>query len=296
VIALAKHQIIRIVFVLILVPLSLISVGISLRLPPRPYAAYFILLYLSIVFAYLTLSNYSRDRRIRSRLDYHEVQGEDARILQEARLLCDQLGVRKLDLKGLSWASLDPRSSIRMVSDMPSDQCVIKNDILYLPVALRGRLGEDQLRPIIASSIVFYYTPRIQMKENLALVGFLLAPMLALIVTIALAGPILAPGGPPTLLSLLAVPLFVVWPFVVIFYGGSLISMTIRRLWLEADRITARVISRETLLEALKKMRDGGFPDESRLGRRRNYLLANSQDSQRPSLSERIDNLVRMKA
>jgi Zn-dependent protease with chaperone function len=95
---------------------------------------------------------------------------------------------------------------------------------------------------------------------------------------------------------LLAVPLFVVWPFVVIFYGGYLISMTIRRLWLEADRITARVISRETLLEALKKMRDEGFPDESRLGRRRNYLLANSQDSQRPSLSERIDNLVRMKA
>jgi len=271
-------------------------VGISLRLPLRPYGAYFYLLYLAIVFAYLTLSDYRRDRGIRSRLDYHQVQGEDGRILQQARSLCDQLGVRKLDLKGLSWSSLHPRSSIRRVLDMPSDQCVIKNDILYLPVALRGRLSEDQLKPIIASSIVFYYTPRIQMKENLALVGFLLAPMLALVVTLALAGPILAPGGPPTLLSLLFIPLFVIWPFVVIFYGGYLISMTIRRLWLEADRITAKVIGRETLLEAFKKMRDEGFPDEGRLGIRRNYLLASPQDSQRPSISERIENLAKMKA
>jgi Zn-dependent protease with chaperone function len=95
---------------------------------------------------------------------------------------------------------------------------------------------------------------------------------------------------------LLFIPLFVLWPFVVIFYGGYLISMTIRRLWLEADRITAKVIGRETLLEAFKKMRDEGFPDEGRLGIRRNYLLANPQDSQRPSISERIENLAKMKA
>jgi Zn-dependent protease with chaperone function len=176
---------------------------------------------------------------------------------------------------------------------MPSDQCVIKNDILYLPVALRG-LGEDRLRPIIASSIIFYYNRRIRTKEILAPLGFLVAPLFALIGTLALVGPILAPGGPPTLLSLLAIPLFVVWPFVVIFYGGYLVSMATRRLWLEADKIAAMVIGRETLLEAFKKIRDMGFSDESRLGVRRNYLLANIQDSQRPSLSERIDNLVKM--
>jgi Zn-dependent protease with chaperone function len=133
------------------------------------------------------------------------------------------------------------------------------------------------------------------MKETLALVGFLLAPMIAFIATLALVGPILAPGGPPTILSLLSIPLVVATPFVIIFYGGYLTSITIRRLWLEADRITAKSIGKEPLLEALKKIGNTGFSDESRLRKRRNYLLANSQDSQRPSLSERIDNLVKMK-
>ncbi len=176
---------------------------------------------------------------------------------------------------------------------MPSDQCVIKNDILYLPVVLRG-LGEGQLRPIIASSIIFYYTPRIQIKENLALFGFLPAPLLAFIVILALVGPILAPGGPPSLLSLLAIPVVVALPFVAIFYGGYMFSMTTRRLWLEADKITATAIGKETLLEAFKKIGDMGLSDEGRLGRRRNYLLVNIQDSQRPSISERIENLVKM--
>jgi len=292
---LAKHQIARILVLVILVPLSLISVGISFKLPLRPYGAWFYLLYLGILFSYLSLSDYRRDRAIRSHLDYRSVGGDDGRILHDARLLCAQLGIRSLDLKGLSWASMDPRSSIRGAFEMPSDQCVIKNDILYLPEALKVNLGEDQLRPIIASSIIFYHTPRIQMKETLALIGFLLAPMIAFIVTLALVGPILAPGGPPTLLSLLSIPLLVAAPFVFIFYGGYLTSMTIRRLWLEADKIAAKIIGKETMLEALKKIGNLGFSDESRLRKRRNYLLANSQDSQRPSISERVENLVKMK-
>jgi hypothetical protein len=80
----AKHQIIRILILVVLVPVSLASILIFLRLPLRPYGAYFYLLYLSIVFVYLSLSDYRKDRRVRSQLDYRGVQGEDGRILQEA--------------------------------------------------------------------------------------------------------------------------------------------------------------------------------------------------------------------
>jgi Zn-dependent protease with chaperone function len=173
---------------------------------------------------------------------------------------------------------------------MPSDQGVLKDKVLYLPGELKGRLEQDELDPLIGSSLIRHSDPRIRLKESLAFTGFVTIPLFLLRTAMALIGPILEPG---TIVAGVVTLVLVMSAFVIIFGGGYLLARTERSFVLESDRKTAGLIGKEPLLRTLKKLAEMDLPDQRRLKKRRNYLLANYDDSYKPSIDDRIQSLLK---
>jgi len=173
-------------------------------------------------------------------------------------------------------------------SNFPSDQGVFKDNVLYLPGELKGRLRGEELDPLVASSLILHSDPKIRRKETLSFAGFLIVPLFLLIAVLALVGPLAEPG---TIWACISIVLLVFSAFLVLFGGGYLIARTQRSLVLESDKKAAEVVGKDSLLRTLKKLHEMHLPDQERLKKRKNYLIANFQDSYRPSIDERIESL-----
>jgi hypothetical protein len=194
-------------------------------------------------------------------------------------------------LDDLKWTRVDPRSTVlTRPSKFPSDQGVFKDNVLYLPGELKGRLNEEELDPLVASSLILHSDPKIRQKEILSVTGFMIVPFFLLIAVIALAGPLLEPGTIFTYISTIAL-LFSA--FLILFGGGYLIARTQRSLVLASDKKASELVGKDSLLQTLKKLGEMNLPDQARLKKRKNYLIANYQDSYRPSIDERIVRKIR---
>jgi hypothetical protein len=235
-------------------------------------------------FVYLTLSDHRRKKAT-----VHHVSSVDAGTLQRSQTLSSQISNDQLRLDDLKWAHGDPRSNIMTgANKFPSDQGVVKDSVLYLPGELKGKLQGDELDPLIGSSLILHSDPKISRKASLAVAGFMIIPLFLLIAVLGLVGPILEPG---TIVTWVFTVGIVVSAFVIIFGGSYMIARTQRRMVLDSDRKAAGLIGKEPMLRTLKKLADMDLPDQQRPKKRRNYLLANYDDSSRPSIDERIRNL-----
>ena len=242
--------------------------------------------YLTILggtFVYLTLS----DRR-RKKLVSPHLSPDDSGVLERSQTLSQQIdGQLKLD--DLKWTNLDPRSTIMTgPSNFPSDQGVFKDNVLYLPGELKGRLRGEELDPLVASSLILHSDTKIRRREILSTAGFIIVPFFLLIAVLALVGPLVEPG---TIFAYISIAILVFSAFLILFGGGYLIARTQRSLVLESDKKAAKIVGKDSLLRTLKKLDELNLPDQERLKKRKNYLVANYRDSYRPSIDERIDNL-----
>jgi hypothetical protein len=281
-----RHPVVLIValFILLVVSLVVASFFGAPRILGKYWGKDVYIMVMGAAFVYLTLS----DRR-RKKATVHHVSSADTGILQRSQTLSSQITNNQLRLDDLKWAHADPRSNILTGSNVfPSDQGVVKDNVLYLPGELKGRLQENELDPLIGSSLILHSDPKISRKATLAVTGFMIIPLFLLIAVLALVGPILEPG---TIITWAFTVGIVISAFLIIFGGGYLIARTQRRMVLDADRKAAGLVGKEPLVQTLKKLAEMELPDQQRLKKRRNYLLANYDDSSRPSLDERINNL-----
>jgi len=86
----------------------------------------------------------------------------------------------------------------------------------------------------------------------------------------------------------------IAWLFPAFFLSGFLSKWFSRRLRLEADRLAAERVGRETLERVLEKMKALGLVDSyAGLTWRRGYPFSSELMNGRPTLTERIANLNR---
>jgi hypothetical protein len=137
------------------------------------------------------------------------------------------------------------------------------------PPELKGRLEPEEWR--IASSIVF--SSKLKREKFLGIASrvggpfFLVAPGFVLLFT--------------TWSSTLTVPLLVadlIGTLIVPVYGALIVGPFLRRMRLEADRLAARQVGRESMLHTLEKIKSLGLKDS----------LAGGRTGTRPTLAERI--------
>jgi len=211
---------------------------------------------------------------------------EDRTILETTQGLCQQLGF-KFGPEKVQWAAIDPRAR-EYSPPMPADQCAFRKNRVYLSRLMRNKLESHEWKPLLASSLIYRYDGRIRLRLNTAPFVMLLGPLLLLTVALIVVTPLLGTG----LFAASFVVIIIIVIFVVIFYGGALFARYVRRLWLMADQFAAESIGKESLLSVLQKIDAMNLPEEKRLKRRKNYLVANVYDSNRPSITERIQNLL----
>ncbi len=153
---------------------------------------------------------------------------------------------------------------------------------------MKNKLEPREWKPLLASSLIYRYDRRLRLRLNLAPFIIFLGPLILLTVALVLVTPVLGSG----VLVGAFVSIDIILIFVAIFYGGARFARYVRRLWFTADRFAAESIGKESLLSVLQKIDIMNLPEEKRLKKRKNYLVANAYDSNRPSITERIQNLL----
>ena len=171
---------------------------------------------------------------------------------------------------------------------MPADQCAFRRSRVYLPRSMKNKLEPHEWKPLLASSLIYQYDRGLRLRLNLAPFVTVLGPLILLAVALVLVTPVLGSG----VFVGVFVGVDIILIFVAIFYGGARFARYARRLWLTADRFAAESIGKESLLSVLQKIDAMNLPEEKRLKKRKNYLAANVYDSHRPSITERIQNLL----
>jgi hypothetical protein len=210
-----------------------------------------------------------------------------ASILNLVGGLCSQLGITKLRPETLAYVWNNPRGG-RYVTEMPADQAAFVKDKVCLSARLEGELELDEWKPILASSLIFYFSKSIRRKFAYAtLIGFSWIP--ASLAFFILYSDFQPPPG--SLLGGIIVIVVVMLIFVGLFGGWWWIANSTRRLWLASDKMTTEVVGRQELLRTLRRIDSMNLPEETPLERRKNFLIASMGQSNRPSVKERIRNL-----
>lgn len=208
---------------------------------------------------------------------------EDQNILAIARELCEQLRIAQFKPESLSWVTW--LFTYRQKMFLPSDQCVFTGGEMTLQKMMKGRLAPEEWRPLIASSLIYEFSPDVPRK-----LYFARAARIAPAFFLALA---------PLFLIRLSLPSVRVpaWAgigyfFAVMFTYSTLfwdVARLRKKLRLKADRNAARLVGREFFLGVLRKVDTMGLIDVvERKGEKLGWTL---QRTPYPSIIQRIDNL-----
>lgn len=208
---------------------------------------------------------------------------EDQNILGIAKELCEQLRIARFKPESLTWVTWLFTHRQKML--FPSDQCAFSEGQMTLQKMMRGRLSPEEWRPLIASSLIYEFSPDVPRKLYLAR-GLRVAPAFIL----ALAPLVLVRLLFPTvnIPALGAIGYF----FAVLFVYSTLfwdIAKLRKKLRLKADRNAASLVGRELFLGTLRKIDALRLRDvEERKSEKVGWTLDRTPY---PNITLRIDNL-----
>src|SRR5256885_5413016 len=246
-----------------------------------------------------------RTQTILSLLDYLldslTSSADDQDILRVAKELLEQLTVSGFRPVSVSWAedvpltlhdseNILPEMAGVVKRDVPVGWCVFTWDRVLLPTEIKGKLGSEEWRPLLASSLI--YEAKLRIKRYLGLI-FVSIPIIIDALgwweLFAVSTPV---SGIPALLLILDVA----WLFPAFFLSGFLAKWFSRRLRLSADKLAAELVGREALLAVLEKMKALGLVDQYAglnwgISLPRKYPFTMELMNGRPTLTERITNL-----
>jgi len=221
---------------------------------------------------------------------------EDSRILGIAKELCQQLRL-VYDPIAVYWIVWIRVGGLRVA---PSDQCLLGvkgrgRGRVQFSAALRGRLGPDELKPLIASALIWNLQPELSRRRRAVNRRW----WLTIPVWIALGSlyfwsfqTFIPVNNPEEFL--LATPLFLLGLFVVtlpIFLSARRVNLAIRKYFLEADRLAAEVVGRTQMLQTLGKIDSMRLANVEERNTEKLTVWKRGGVFPWPSLTERIQNL-----
>jgi len=167
---------------------------------------------------------------------------EDRNIIKTVRDLSGRLGI------------IFPVHVVRWLPLRLPDACVFgifDPDEIDLPRVLKGKLDAEELRPLIATSMI--YELKLERRRALGLVARTLGSLSLLIFFVIFAAIALA--GPSDLLSqVIAGILAVVFLIIPILLSQWLGARLRQRQRLEADRLASGIVGKESLLLTLRRI------------------------------------------
>ena len=217
-------------------------------------------------------------------------------ILRIAQELIEQLNISSFKPVSVSWAEdlpwtfVDSEKPVPELAgfvkrDVPVGWCVFTWDKVTLPSEMKGKLGPEEWRPLLASSLI--YEARLSLRRSIGFI-FLSTPIIIDAVgwweLFAVSTP--ASGIPGLLLIIDIAGLFGA-----LLLSGFLVKRFTRRLRLRADTLAAEHVGRETLERVLEKMKTLGLVDTYAGTWGRGYPFSSELMNGRPTLADRITNL-----
>jgi len=220
-------------------------------------------------------------------------------ILTIAQELIEQLNISSFKPVSVSWAEDLPWTNVDsekpvpelagfVKRDIPVGWCVFSWDRVILPTEMKGKLGPEEWRPLLASSLI--YEARLSLRRNIGFI-FLSTP-----ITIDAVGwwELFAVSTPASGIPALLLIIDIAGLFGTLLLSGFLVKWFTRRLRLRADTLAAEHVGRETLERVLEKMKTLGLVDTyAGLTWGKGYPFSFELMNGRPTLAERITNLNR---
>ena len=218
-------------------------------------------------------------------------------ILRIARELIEQLNISSFKPVSVSWAEdlpwtfVDSEKPVPELAgfvkrDVPAGWCVFTWDKVTLPTEMKGKIGPEEWRPLLASSLI--YEARLRLRRNIGFI-FLSTP-----ITVDALGwwELFAVSTPASGIPALLLIIDIAGLFGALLLSGFLVKWFTRRLRLRADTLAAVHVGRETLERVLEKMKTLGLVDTyAGLTWGRGYPFSFELMNGRPTMAERIANL-----
>lgn len=216
-------------------------------------------------------------------------RSEEQKILEVVRDICQQLNIPNYNPVAVSWTTFVPTGG-RALTELPLDRCHLTWDQVILPQAMKGKLEAYDLKPLLASSLIFSRKLRgriligvltfVAILSILNLAAWLLLPPLFPSTTYTVDGRTAVDNPAYLILTLGVIP-----PSLII--AAFLSVKHAKKVRLEADRRAAELVGKQVFLAVLRKI--GGERLETLSeARKRSFRGATPWT---PRLAERIANL-----
>ena len=220
-------------------------------------------------------------------------------ILTIAQELIEQLNISSFKPVSVSWAEDLPWTNVDSEKPVPELAGFVKRDVpvgwcvftwgrVILPTEMKGKLGPEEWRPLLASSLI--YEARLSLRRNIGFI-FLSTPI---IIDAVGWWELFAVSTPASGIPALLLIIDIAGLFGTLLLSGFLVKWFTRRLRLRADTLAAEHVGRETLERVLEKMKTLGLVDTyAGLTWGKGYPFSFELMNGRPTLAERITNLNR---
>lgn len=195
---------------------------------------------------------------------------EDERILEYARDLFQRLEIRKPEPDTVCW-----------VNRMKASDIIVAYGRVMLPRQMRGKLSLEDLKPLVASSTIYYYLMVPRMKRA-GLTRLILPLGLGEIpLVLGIFEFVRIEGSQYSIFLLLGI--IVAWVIFALTVLRSYLFGFMKGLFFAADQRAASLVGKEALQGALGKVRDEGLEWKNPMTRL----------GFRPRVNERIERLQR---